>query len=211
MSRYAVGGDEDAHEPGSGGWVLANKLGITEPTEIEEAERELLLRLYEEVLPTVDPSDAIISSMICEWHRKWLASIYTWAGRIRSVDLVKDDFLFASAAQIPRLLDELDHEVLGTLTPCRRMAEEELARAIATVHVELILIHPFREGNGRIARFVADVMASQARAGPLDYTAWDENKQEYIGAIHAGMETDYAPMKRLVIRALGVGSGSART
>lgn len=211
MNRYAVGGDEGAHEPGSGRRVLANKLGITDPTEMDEAELELLLRLYEEVLPTVDPSDGITSSMICEWHRKWLASIYTWAGRIRSVDLVKGDFRFASAAQIPRLMDEFDRDVLGRLTPCRGMALDDLARAIATVHVELILIHPFREGNGRIARFVADVMASQADTGPLDYSAWDENKQEYIGAIHAGMDCNYELMERLVIRALDGGSGSART
>lgn len=124
---------------------------------------------------------------------------------------MKDDFGFAHAARIPKLLEDLDREILGRLTPCRGMQEEDLTRAIDTVHVELILIHPFREGNGRIARFVADVMASQAGMGPLDYTAWDENKQEYIGAIHAGVDCNYEPMERLVTRALGGENGSAET
>jgi cell filamentation protein len=190
---------------------LANKLRITDSREIEEAELELLLQLYEQVLPTIAPSNTITSSMICEWHRKWLANVYTWAGRLRSVDLAKDEFRFASAAQIPRLLDELDQQVLGRLTPCKDMREDELARAIATVHVELILIHPFREGNGRIARFVADVMASQAGMDSLDYSPWDENKQDYIKAIHAGMDRNYVPMERLVSRALAERSGSAET
>jgi cell filamentation protein len=211
MTRYAVGGEEGKHEPGSDGRVLANRLGITDPAEMDDAELELLLRLYEEVLPTVDPSEAITSAMICEWHRKWLASIYPWAGRIRSVDLEKDGFRFAHAAQIPRLLDELDRDVLGELTPCRDMTEDELAQAIAKVHVELILIHPFREGNGRIARVVADAMASQAGFGPLDYTAWDDNKKAYIGAIHAAMDCNYGPMEALATRALSDGSGSDRT
>lgn len=210
MSRYAVGADEGEDEPGSDGRVLANSLGITDAAEMDEAELALLLRLYEEVLPTVDPSEVITSTMICEWHRKWLASIYEWAGRIRSVDLEKDGFRFANAAQIPRLLDELDMNVLGQCTPCRDMTGDELAQAIAMVHVELILIHPFREGNGRIARFVADAMASQAGFGPLDYTAWDENKQAYIGAIHAGMDCNYGPMEALATRALSDGSGSDR-
>lgn len=209
MSRYSVSGDQGEYEPGSEGQVLANKLDITDPREIEEAELELLLQLYEQVLPKVSPSDTITTAMICEWHRKWLANVYTWAGRLRSVDLAKDEFRFASAAQIPRLLNELDQQVLGRLTPCKDMREDELARAIATVHVELILIHPFREGNGRIARFVADIMASQAGMDSLDYSPWDENKQDYIKAIHAGMDRNYVPMERLVSRALGERSGSA--
>ena len=45
-------------------------------------------------------------------------------------------------------------------------------RAIAETQVELIPIHPFREGNGRLARLLADVMAVQAGQDPLDYSAW---------------------------------------
>jgi len=36
------------------------------------------------------------------------------------------------------------------------------ATALAEVHAELILIHPFREGNGRLARLLALLMALQA-------------------------------------------------
>jgi cell filamentation protein len=39
---------------------------------------------------------------------------------------------------------------------------DQMAMAIAVVHAELLLIHPFRDGNGRLARWVADVMAIQA-------------------------------------------------
>ncbi len=115
MSRYAVGGDEGEHEPGSDGRVVVNGLGMTDPAAMDDAELALLLS------------------------------------------------------------------------------------------------HPFRQGNRRIARFVADVMASQAGMGPLDYSAWDEHKQAYIGAIHAGMDCDDGPMEALVTRALDEGSGSART
>ena len=34
--------------------------------------------------------------------------------------------------------------------------------SIAMVHTELLLIHPFRDGNGRLARWLADIMAAQA-------------------------------------------------
>jgi cell filamentation protein len=49
------------------------------------------------------------------------------------------------------------------------MDEEQLIAAVAITHVELILIHPFREGNGRLSRLLADVMAVQGGYKPLDY------------------------------------------
>lgn len=74
---------------------------------------------------------------------------------------------------------------------------DELVEALAEVHVEFVLIHPFHEGNGRIARLLADVMASQAGIGPLDYSAWDLQREQYFGAIRAGAVLNNAPMQQL--------------
>jgi len=90
------------------------------------------------------------------------------------------------------------------------MAVTELADAIAQCHVELILIHPFREGSGRLSRLLADVMAVQAGTGPLDYAAWDADKPIYFSAIQRGMDRDYAPMRELVSRALDAARASRR-
>lgn len=113
----------------------------------------------------------------------------------------KGGFPFAASDQIPRLMDNLDKEVLSVRTPCTGMSEDQLATAIAVVHVELILIHPFREGNGRLSRLLASVMAVQAGWPQLDYTHWDRHKSGYFAAIQAGL-TDYKPMEALVRRAL---------
>ena len=104
--------------------------------------------------------------------------------------------MFAPSAQLPKLLNEYN-KYLAHYTPCNVMEEEELIIAIAVTHVELILIHPFREGNGRLSRLLADVMAVQGGYKPLDYQSWEQNKTQYISAIHAGMSMDYAPMKYL--------------
>lgn len=82
------------------------------------------------------------------------------------------------------------------------MSEEQLIEAIAVTHVELILIHPFREGNGRLSRLLADVMAVQGGYKPLDYQSWEQNKAKYISAIHSGMSMDYDPMRYWVSAAL---------
>jgi cell filamentation protein len=90
-------------------------------------------------------------------------------------------------------------------TPCGNLAPDELVNAIAVTHVELIVIHPFREGNGRLSRLLADVMAVQAGHEPLDYSSWEQYKPTYIGAVHAGFSGDYGPMEQLVGQALAAG------
>lgn len=127
--------------------------------------------------------------MLISWHRRWLGNIYEWAGQERAVNISKGGFMFALSAQLPKLLNEFDSKYLAQYTPCSSMDEEQLITAIAITHVELILIHPFREGDGRLSRQLADVMAVQGGYKPLDYQSWEENKTQYISDIDAGKWT----------------------
>ena len=73
-----------------------------------------------------------------------------------------------------------------------------MAEALAAVHAELILIHPFRDGNGRLARLLALLMGLQAGLPPLDFSPLDgRGKKRYIAAIHAAMGRDYRPLATL--------------
>ena len=61
-------------------------------------------------------------------------------------------------------------------------------------------IHPFREGNGRLGRMLATLMAWQAGLPPLDFNELaGTRKEEYFAAVRAGMDLDYQPMTRLFI------------
>lgn len=65
----------------------------------------------------------------------------------------------------------------------------------------MILVHPFRDGNGRLARLLALLMALQADLPPLDFSPMaGRGKRAYIAAIHAAMSADYEPLKRLFIK-----------
>lgn len=205
MNRYQVHGDEGEYQPGSGDLVLRNLLGISSLDEMNELELELLARLYEEVLLNRLPERQLAVDDLKTWHRRWLGNVYEWAGRERSVNLGKGGFAFAAAGQVPRLLAEFEQKCLMRWTPCHRLDTEELVEAVAVTHVELILIHPFREGNGRLSRLLADVMVVQAGREPLDYSSWEAHKSDYIGAIHQGVLTNYAPMKYWVAQAMGLG------
>jgi cell filamentation protein len=60
------------------------------------------------------------------------------------------------------------------------------------------LIHPFREGNGRVARLLAILMALQAELPPLDFGSIKGRKRkEYFGAVQAGLDRDYTLMENI--------------
>jgi cell filamentation protein len=133
----------------------------------------------------------------------WLGSIYPWAGNYRTVNIGEGGFRFAHAPLIPRLMAYFGREVLSRHTPCGRAPDVTIARSLAEVHAELILIHPFRDGNGRLARLVTALMLAQAGVQSLNLSALaGGGKRSYIQAIHAATGRDYAPLETLFVLAL---------
>lgn len=106
--------------------------------------------------------------------------------KVRSFKLSKQGFSFASA-HLTDLLATFESEQLARLTPFNPESVDELISGLAQVHVGFGLRHTFREGNGRIARLVCDVMARQAGIGPLDNSAWDQQRDFCFAAIRGGL------------------------
>jgi cell filamentation protein len=196
MSRYDVTGDEGEYEAGSNGQVLKNKAGINTSEEMNLTETDLLEDLYLHVFN--DFPQALNIATLYQWHRIWLGNVYSWAGQIRTVDMSKPDIHFASPLQIAKLAERFDATYLNRFDELPNMDDEALVRFLAEVHVEFILIHPFREGNGRMSRLLLDVMAVKAGAEPLDYILWDTHKEYYFKAVQAGRDGDYQYIERLI-------------
>ena len=131
-------------------------------------------------------------------HKKWLGTVYEWAGKYRQVTMSKGGFTFALPRVIPQLMADFEKNELNRFTPCNFDNQEEQAQALAIVHTELLLIHPFREGNGRLSRLLATLMALQAGLPPLDFSELEgERKEEYFAAVRQGMARDYRPMEKV--------------
>lgn len=170
MAKYELNSAEERYQPGSGDLVLANKLGITDEEEMEALESGLLLMLYEQLFIERHPPAALAFEHISGWHRQWLGNVYDWAGRLRNSNLTKDGFQFAAADRIPLLLAGFERQFLSRSGELKSMARPELVSYMAECHVEFILIHPFREGNGRLSRLLCDVLSVLAGKGLLDYS-----------------------------------------
>ena len=115
--------------------------------------------------------------------------------------------MFAAAGEVPRLMREFERGPLREFTPCRMMGVEAQARALAVVHAELVLIHPFREGNGRCSRLLTMLMGLQAGLPALDFSGVrGTEKRRYIAAVQTGLDRNYEPMtavfRRIIKRTL---------
>ena len=201
--KYVATGPEAEFEPGSRGRVLRNLLGITRVHDMNEAESQALMLAQEAALDRFGPEHRFTADDTCALHRLWLGPIYAWAGEYRSVNIGKAGFQFAHAPLIPGLMAELERGALARLTPCRTAPDAEVARAMSEVHAELILVHPFREGNGRLARVLALLMALQAGLPPLDFSPLaGRGKRAYIAGIHAAVGRNYAPLTAMFLRVI---------
>lgn len=198
LVKYTICTDEDLFEPGSTGKVLKNLLGITSELEMQDAESVLLLDLYELIYEPEFNLELINFDTVKSWHWKWLGNIYSWAGSFRTVNMGKGGFEFAAAKFIPNLVKKYEEEFFNLDTVVSELDQAELISYLARSHVEFILIHPFREGNGRLSRLLLDVLATQAGFGPLDYSVWDKNKEYYFKSIQAGYSGDYQHIERLI-------------
>lgn len=199
QGRYSTSGlVEDQYMPGSKGKVLRNLLGISTKKEIDRVETELLFEITDQLLDEFDQSWRCTTDDIMQIHRRWLGSVYEWAGTYRHVMMSKGNFMFASPAYLPQLMADFEKEILVKYTPCIFKSRQDVISALAIVHAELILIHPFREGNGRIARLLAILMALQAGLPLLDFSGLEKERQrEYFSAVQHGMDRNYDPMRKV--------------
>lgn len=215
-NRYSTKGlIENEYEPGCK--VLRNKLGIRKRAEMEQAEAKAFQKtqMHFYNLFSEDPSPAITEKLVRDIHHHWLNRIYEWAGGYRRVNLSKEEITFPPASlqdgspNIPRLMEEFEKEILTRYASLRKGNDLiRVAKAIAVVHGEFEMIHPFREGNGRTGRLVADLMALQAGYPPLifDIEGKPRNRKIYFEAMkEVFVNKNYAPLTDVIEKAIKKG------
>ena len=197
--RYSTqGSSEGEFEPGSKQRVLKNFLGINKKRDMDITEWETYNHTIEYAMNHYARDHRFTSRDILHLHEKWLGSIYPWAGKYRQVNIAKGNFHFAAAAQIPKLMKQFEKNELKKYTPCLETKMNDIITALAIVHIEFILIHPFRDGNGRLGRLIAIIMGSQADLPILDFGALKGKKlQDYFHAVQMGHAGKNEPMEAI--------------
>ncbi|HEX9829678.1 MAG TPA: Fic family protein, partial [Bacteroidota bacterium] len=140
------------YESGSRGKVLKNLLGISSVSRMREQEFSGYLHAEREMTARFGKHHRFSVNDIHSIHRMFLGAIYDWAGTPRTVNISKGGFPFATALALPQALELFERNFLHRFTPCLQNEPDDVALSIAKVQVEFLLLHPYREGNGRTAR-----------------------------------------------------------
>ena len=126
---------EAQFEPVSNDLVLKNRLGIMSPQEMDVAEARALERAMNSFIGSYGESHRFMVADLFALHKDWLSEIYDWAGQYRQVNISKDGFPFAAAAQVPRLMALFEPNVLQRNTPCTFKDQAEVIRTLAETHM----------------------------------------------------------------------------
>lgn len=120
-------------------------------------------------------------------HSYLFGGLYDFAGLIRSKNISKGGFKFASAEFLPQTLADIE-----------RMPEDSIDHIIDK-YTEINIAHPFMEGNGRTARIWLDLMLKKNHARCVDWSKI--NKNDYLEAMRLSV-ADNSRLKECIKSAL---------
>ena len=115
-------------------------------------------------------------------HKYLFDDIYDFAGELRTVNLAKGNFRFASLMYLEAALANIEKMPQSTFDE------------IIEKYVEMNVAHPFREGNGRSMRIWLDLMLKNRIAQVVDWSKVD--KEDYLLAM------ERSPIKDVEIKVL---------
>ena len=151
--------------------TLDNKLNITNSADLAREEERISKKkaaeLFEKgILKSLAPGKF---SSLQAIHRYLFEDIYDFAGKIRTVNIAKGDFRFASVMYLEAALENID-----------RMPHSGFDE-IVEKYVEMNIAHPFREGNGRSMRIWLDLMFKASLGMVIDWSRID--REDYLLAM----------------------------
>jgi cell filamentation protein len=138
--------------------ILPNLLGLISAEEIAVSEFEGFLKAEIELTEALTDRTKFNIRYLLKIHKLSLSHLYSFAGKYRDVNISKAGFPFAAARFLPDTMKLFEADILLKLQSKYRH-KNVLIKDIAKVHGELLYIHPFREGNGRTARILANLMS----------------------------------------------------
>lgn len=173
--------------------VLKNKLGITRLEILEAAERDITALTHRSIQYSAPPYSL---QSLQDIHRALFSDLYDWAGELRHVDISKGSTRFCTHGRIEaearRCFDAMARD--GWL---KGLDLDATSDKLAEHYCELNMIHPFREGNGRVQPILFEHLALSA-GHALDWSVIDP--REWIQANLDGVRVDYRAMRAIFER-----------
>lgn len=137
--------------------------------------------------------DTLSEEFTLQLHKKMFGEVWDWAGTYRRTGKTVGIDAAYIQVELYKLIDNAkywhSHKIFEPL------------EAAARFHHQLTFIHPFPNGNGRHARFMADAfLKNYFGAGPVNWGRANEmqnsttHRNSYIAALRAADHHDYKPL-----------------
>lgn len=133
-----------------------------------------------------------------EWflalHKDMFGDVWDWAGKLRQVELSIGVKAYMVSMELKKLVDDLEFWDKNKIFTVVEIA--------ARLHHRAVQIHPFKNGNGRWSRMLANIYLRQNGLTP---TKWNEDllskenphRDDYIQALKMADNGDYTRLIEL--------------
>ena len=164
--------------------ILENKLNLTNETDLAREEEKISKSKAKELFETgyLDNLEAGTFETLSKIHKYLFNEIYYFAGEIRKENIAKGNFRFVPLSYINSAIESVEKMPQSTYDE------------IIEKYVEMNIIHPFREGNGRSTRIWLDLILKKELKLVVDWSK--VNKEDYLLAM------ERSPIKDVEIKEL---------
>lgn len=143
-------------------------------------------------------TDKKLAPFTFEWylqlHNDMFGDVWDWAGKLRQVELSIGVKAYLVSTELKKLVDDL-----AFWDKNKTFSIVEIA---ARLHHRAVQIHPFKNGNGRWSRMLANIYLKQNGLNP---TKWNENllskenphRDDYILSLKHADNGDYSMLIEL--------------
>lgn len=169
--------------------ALEIKLGISNSVELSEMEEKISKKRAAELFESgkLMGFEAGTFKALAEIHRYLFEQIYDFAGQIRNVNIAKGNFRFAPVMYLQAAIEGVE-----------KMPQSNFDEIIEK-YVEMNIVHPFREGNGRSMRIWLDLILKKELNVVIDWSLVD--KEDYLLAMERSPVKD-VEIKHILKQAL---------
>jgi cell filamentation protein len=158
--------------------VLDNRLGITNQLELNQAEERIGKMRAKQLFDSGMINGLEIGTYqgLADIHLFLFREVYSFAGKLREVNIAKGHFRFAPLIYLEQALQNISEMPHSTYDQ------------IIEKYVEMNIAHPFREGNGRSTRIWLDLMLKASLAKVIDWNS--VAKDQYLSAMERSVVND---------------------
>lgn len=169
--------------------ALENKLNLTNETDLAREKEKISKKKAKELFETGYLNNLVAGTFetLSKIHKYLFNDIYYFAGTIRKENIAKGNFRFVPITYINNALENVE-----------KMPQSNFDEIIEK-YVEMNIIHPFREGNGRSTRIWLDLILKKELKLVIDWSK--VNKEDYLLAMERSPIKD-VEIKELLKKAL---------